>query len=67
MLSVTGFMLGCTTSALCLGMLFLISRAAQEDFSDVSGEVNRVDLFGMVAAELNVEVVTDAAGKVPAP
>lgn len=65
MLSVTGFMLGCTTSALCLGMLFLVSRAEQDDFSDVSGEVNRVDLFGMVAAELNVEIVTDAGGKVP--
>jgi hypothetical protein len=65
MLSVTGFMLGCTTSALCLGMLFLISRTEQDDFSDVSGEVNRVDLFGMVAAELNVEVVTDVAGKAP--
>jgi uncharacterized membrane protein len=66
MLSVTGFMLGCTTSALCLGMLFLISRAEQDDFSDVSGEINRVDLFGMVAAELNVEIVTDAAEAAPA-
>jgi hypothetical protein len=66
MLSVTGFMLGCTTSALCLGMLFLISRAEQDDFSDVAGEVNRVDLFGMVAADLNVEIVTDAAERAPA-
>lgn len=66
MLSVTGFMLGCTTSALCLGMLFLISRGAQDDFADVSGEVNRVDLFGMVAADLNVEIVTDTATIAPA-
>ncbi|MGV8954568.1 MAG: hypothetical protein ACOH2M_25955, partial [Cypionkella sp.] len=65
MLSVTGFMLGCTTSALCMGMLFLISRAEQDDFSDVSGEVNRVDLFGMVASDLNVEVVTETSAKVP--
>jgi hypothetical protein len=65
MLSATGFMLGCTTSALCLGMLFLISRAEQDDFSDVAGEINRVDLFGMVADDLNVEVVTDVAGKAP--
>lgn len=64
MLSVTGFMLGCTTSALCLGMLFLISRGGRDDYADVAGEVNRVDLFGKVAADLNVEIVTDAAGKV---
>lgn len=67
MLAVTGFMLGCTTSALCLGMLFLLNRAELDDFSEVSGEVNRVDLFGRVAADLNVEVVTEANATEKAP
>lgn len=59
MLAVTGFMLGCTSSALCLGVLFMLSRMSQDEFDDVAGEVNRVDLFGKVAADLNVEVVTE--------
>ena len=56
MLSATGFMLGCVSSGLCLGMQYILSRVDRSSFDDVSAEVNRVDLFGSVARDLNVEV-----------
>ena len=64
MLSATGFMLGCVSSGLCLGMQYLLNRADQSRFDDVSAEVNRVDLFGSVARDLNVE--TDVGADVDA-
>lgn len=56
MLSATGFMLGCVSSGLCLGMQYILSRVDRSSFDDVAAEVNRVDLFGTVARDLNVEV-----------
>ena len=56
MLSATGFMLGCVSSGLCLGMQYILSRVDRSSFDDVAAEVNRVDLFGSVARDLNVEV-----------
>lgn len=60
MLSATGFMLGCVSSGLCLGMQYILSRVDQSNFDDVAAEVNRVDLFGIVARDLNVELDTGA-------
>jgi len=60
MLGATGFMLGCVSSGLCLGMQYILSRVDRSSFDDVAAEVNRVDLFGTVARDLNVEV--DAPG-----
>lgn len=59
MLSATGFMLGCVSSGLCLGMQYILSRVEHGSFDDVSGELNHVDLFGIVARDLNVETDSD--------
>lgn len=55
MMAAIGFMLGCVSSGLCLGMQYILSRVEQSRFDDVAAEVNRVDLFGTVARDLNVE------------
>lgn len=62
MLGATGFMLGCVSSGLCLGMQYILSRVDQSSFDDVAAEVNRVDLFGIVARDLNVELDTGTEG-----
>ncbi|MEO8241901.1 MAG: hypothetical protein ABI832_06275 [bacterium] len=65
MLSLTGFMLGLTISGLSLGMQFLISRIDPTGFDDVADEVNRIDLFGQVARDLNVEVYMEPSDRSP--
>jgi hypothetical protein len=37
-------------------MQYILSRVDRSSFDDVAAEVNRVDLFGSVARDLNVEV-----------
>ena len=65
MMAAIGFMLGCVSSGLCLGMQYILSRVEQTRFDDVAAEVNRVDLFAGVGRELNVETDSEPDGQPP--
>ncbi len=53
MLSLTAFFLGISIMGLSLGLQHLLARADRDSFDGVVSEINRVDLFGKVAADLN--------------
>ena len=59
MLSLTALFLGISILGLSLGMQQLLIRSSRDDFDGVSTEINRIDLFGQVASELNVELERD--------
>lgn len=56
MLSFTACFLGCALFGLSLALQYLLALLERDRFDDVVDEVNRVDLFGQVARDLNVEV-----------
>ena len=53
--SLTAFFLGISMTGLSLGLQQLLSRTQRDSFDGVVNEVNRIDLFGQVATDLNVE------------
>lgn len=61
MLSLTALFLGVSIMGLSLGLQQLLSRTHRDDFDAVTSEVNRIDLFGKVASELNVDIESDEA------
>ncbi len=56
MLSLTAFFLGVSIMGLSLGLQQLLAGAESNDFDGVAHETNRIDLFGKVASELNVDL-----------
>ena len=68
MLSLTAFFLGVSIMGLSLGLQQLLARGDRDGFDGVAAEVNRVDLFGQVASDLNVDLEQDrTAAPDPAP
>lgn len=61
MLSLTSFFLGISIMGLSLGLQQLLARADRDGFDGVASEVNRIDLFGQVASDLNVDLERDRA------
>jgi len=55
-ISLTAFFLGVSTTGLSLGLQQLLSRTKQDSLDGTVSEVNRVDLFGQVASDLNIEL-----------
>lgn len=53
-ISLTAFFLGVSIMGLSLGLQQLLSRTNHDGLDGVAAEVNRVDLFGQVASDLNV-------------
>lgn len=64
MLSLTAFFLGVSVMGLSLGLQQLLARAGRDDFDGVTSEINRIDLFGQVASDLNVDFERESG---PAP
>lgn len=56
MLSITAFFMGVSIMGMSLGLQQLLTRANRDGFDAVVSEVNRTDLFGQVASDLNVDV-----------
>ena len=56
MLAVSATFMGISTLGLSLGLQHLLRRQARDSAERVSEEVNRIDLFGKVAVDLNVEL-----------
>lgn len=54
-MSMTAFFMGVSIMGLSLGLQQLLSRTYRDSLDGVAAEVNRVDLFGQVASDLNVE------------
>jgi len=61
MLSASAFFLGGATFGLSLGLQHLLSRIESEHVDEIVDEVNKIDLFGKVTKELNVEVEVSPA------
>ncbi|AUC56771.1 hypothetical protein CDO87_26220 (plasmid) [Sagittula sp. P11] len=64
MLSLSAAFMGLSMLGLSLGMQQLLNRQNSTDVERVADEINRIDLFGKVASDLNVELESDAP---PAP
>ena len=60
MLSFTAIFLGVAILGLSLGLQRLFSQLGNAGFADRAFEINRVDLFGKVAGDLNVDIATGA-------
>jgi hypothetical protein len=55
-LSLSAFFIGISIMGLSLGLQQLLARTYRDSFDSVSSEINRVDLFGQVASDLNIEL-----------
>lgn len=55
-ISLTAFFLGVSITGLSLGLQQLLSRTKRDSLDGTVSEVNRVDLFGQVASDLNIEL-----------
>ena len=62
MLAISAIFMGVSTLGLSLGLQHLLKVQAKDRLERVSEEVNRIDLFGKVAQDLNVELDRDAPG-----
>jgi len=62
MLSVSAFFMGGATFGLSIGLQHLLRRVERERIDDIVDEVNKIDLFGKVTQELNVEVEISRPG-----
>ena len=62
MLAISAIFMGVSTLGLSLGLQHLLKAQAKDRLERVSEEVNRIDLFGKVAQDLNVELDRDAPG-----
>ena len=60
MLAVSAVFMGVSTLGLSLGLQHVLRRNARDRGERVSEEVNRIDLFGKVSADLNVELESEA-------
>ena len=60
MLTVSAVFMGVSMLGLSLGLQHLLKQQAKDKAERVSEEVNRIDLFGKVALDLNVELESDA-------
>lgn len=60
MLSLTAFFLGVSIMGLSLGLQQLLARTENDVLDSVASEVNRIDLFGQVASDLNVDLELEA-------
>ncbi|SFT11684.1 hypothetical protein SAMN04488040_3250 [Sulfitobacter marinus] len=56
MLSLTALFLGISITGLSLGLQQLLARRGRDEFDSVATEINRIDLFGQVSSELNVDL-----------
>ena len=56
MLAMSAIFMGVSTLGLSLGLQHLLKLHSRENASDLPEEVNRIDLFGKVASDLNVEL-----------
>lgn len=61
MLSLSATFMGISMLGLSLGVQQLLNQTRKTDGHPVSEEINRIDLFGKVASDLNVEVETDVS------
>lgn len=59
MLALSAIFMGLSTLGLSLGLQHLLRQHARDTGERVSEEVNRIDLFGKVAQDLNVELESD--------
>lgn len=59
MLAVSAVFMGVSTLGLSLGLQHLLRQQARDKGERVSEEVNRIDLFGKVALDLNVELESE--------
>lgn len=59
MLAVSAVFMGVSTLGLSLGLQHLLRQQARDKGERVSEEVNRIDLFGKVAVDLNVELESE--------
>ncbi|MEL6708005.1 MAG: hypothetical protein AAFP79_06965 [Pseudomonadota bacterium] len=68
MLAMSAVFMGVSTLGLSLGLQHLLRLQSRDQTGDVPEEVNRIDLFGKVASDLNVEheSATPAAEAIPA-
>lgn len=68
-LSLSMVFLGISITGLSLGLQQLLSRTNGGRLDSVAAEVNRIDLFGQVASDLNVDFEHDLAGlrQIPKP
>lgn len=56
MLSLTALFLGVSIMGMSLGLQQLLARSGRDSFEGSASEINRIDLFGQVAADLNVDL-----------
>jgi hypothetical protein len=61
MLSLTAFFLGIAIMGLSLGLQQLLARGDRDGYDGVVSEINRIDLFGQVASDLNVDLAPETA------
>jgi len=59
MLAVSAVFMGVSTLGLSLGLQHVLRQNARDKGERVSEEVNRIDLFGKVSADLNVELESE--------
>lgn len=67
MMAVSAVFMGVSTLGLSLALQHLLKAQAKDRLERVSEEVNRIDLFGKVSADLNVELDRDTATPVLPP
>lgn len=60
MLALSAIFMGVSTLGLSLGLQHLLRQHARDKGERVSEEVNRIDLFGKVAVDLNVELESES-------
>lgn len=60
MLSVTAFFLGLSIMGLSLGLQQVLVHTKRDAFDGITSEVNRVDLFGQVSSDLNIDLDTES-------
>ena len=60
MLAVSAVFMGVSTLGLSLGLQHVLRQNVRDRGERVSEEVNRIDLFGKVSADLNVELESEA-------
>ena len=65
MLALSAVFMGVSTLGLSLGLQHVLRQNARDRGERVSEEVNRIDLFGKVSADLNVELESEAWAHTP--
>ena len=60
MLSLSATFMGISILGLSLGLQKVLSQKSQNNLETIAHEINRIDLFGKVASDLNVDLDRDA-------